>query len=100
MTRGRGASTPFSPKTPKLAGAYIDHLYFEVRALAAKYASLFQIVRLMTDREPEVRAMAALRLPLSRVKDMRGDKDRAVRIACALRLEGADLVAMASDEDE
>ena len=90
----------FFSKNSELAGAYIDHLYFEVRALAAKYASLFQIVRLMTDREPEVRAMAALRLPLSRVKDMRGDKDRAVRIACALRLEGADLVVMASDEDE
>ena len=42
----------FFASNPELAGDYLDHLYFEVRALAAKYANPFQIARLMNDREP------------------------------------------------
>ena len=90
----------FFAADPQQAGAYLDHVYFEVRALAAKYASLFEIVGLLDDREPEVRVMAALRLPLTRIKELRHDRDRKVRVACALRLDGADLLAMAEDADE
>ena len=49
----------FFAKNPEYAGDYIDHLYFEVRALAAKYANPFQVARLMHDPEAEVRAVAA-----------------------------------------
>uniref|UniRef100_UPI003F999700 4Fe4S-binding leucine-rich repeat protein n=1 Tax=Rhodoblastus sp. TaxID=1962975 RepID=UPI003F999700 len=87
----------FFSGNPGLAGRYLDHPYFEVRTLAAKHASLFEIARLMSDKEAEVRAMVAMRLPLARVKDMRRDRDRKVRIACAMRLEGAELLAMAQD---
>ena len=90
----------FFANNPEYAGDYLDHLYFEVRALAAKYANPFQLARLMKDPEAEVRAVAALKLPLVRVRDMRNDKSSAVRQACALRLEGADLVAMAGDEND
>jgi hypothetical protein len=90
----------FFAADPQQAGAYLGHVYFEVRALAAKYASLFEIVGLLEDREPEVRVMAALRLPLNRIKDLRQDRDRKVRVACALRLDGGDLLAMAEDDDE
>ena len=84
---------------PELANDYLQHSYFEVRAVAAKYASVMRLMPLLADPEPEVRAMAAMRLPVERVKALANDPEPRVRIALANRLEGASLVAMLSDED-
>ena len=49
-----------------LADDYLEHPYFEVRALAGRFCSVFRLQRLVNDAEPEPRASAALRLPLQR----------------------------------
>jgi hypothetical protein len=48
---------------PELANDYLTHPYFEVRTVAARYASLFKLGPLLRDPEPEVRAVAVMRLP-------------------------------------
>lgn len=89
----------FFGEHPSLADDYLDHPYFEVRAIATKHANLFRIPAQLADAEPEVRAMAVLRLPGERVKALAWDTDRRVRIAVASRLEGRALLAMLTDED-
>jgi len=89
----------FFKKHPQLANNYLDHSYFEVRAMAAKYASLLRLQTLLIDPEPEVRAMAAARLPTSRLGALARDPEPRVRIVLANRLEGAALVAMLDDPD-
>ena len=89
----------FFKKHPQLANDYLDHSYFEVRAVAAKYASLLRLQALLTDPEPEVRAMAAARLPTSRLGALARDPEPRVRIVLANRLEGGALLAMLDDPD-
>ena len=89
----------FFKRHPQLANDYLDHSYFEVRAVAAKYASLLRLQALLTDPEPEVRAMAAARLPASRLGALARDPEPRVRIVLANRLEGAALLAMLDDPD-
>lgn len=84
---------------PGLADSYLDHPFFEVRSIAARYASPFRLLPLLSDVEPDVRAMAAIRLPASRVLALRSDPDRRVRIALARRLTGEDLVPLLGDPD-
>ncbi len=84
---------------PHLADAYLDHVYFEVRARAARYASVLRLPPLLDDPEPEVRATAASRLPASRIGRLAHDPEPRVRIVIANRLEGAALLAMYSDAD-
>ncbi|MBD3814093.1 MAG: hypothetical protein IE917_18080 [Betaproteobacteria bacterium] len=43
---------------PGLADSYLDHPFFEVRSIAARYASPFRLLPLLSDIEPDVRAMA------------------------------------------
>ena len=48
---------------PALANAYVAHPHFEVRAIAAKHASVFLLPPLLDDPEETVRWNAARRLP-------------------------------------
>ena len=48
---------------PELANDYLDHPYFEARAVAAKHADVFHLPRLLNDPEATVRWSAAHRLP-------------------------------------
>lgn len=57
----------FFRHNPGMADDYLDHPYDEVRAIAARYCSLFRLTPLLDDPEPEVRVGAVLRLPQSRI---------------------------------
>lgn len=89
----------FFMENPGSADGYLDHPYFEVRALAVRFASIFRLSPLITDSDAEVRAGVALRLPVARIESMAADPDRRVRLAVASRLGGKALMAMLSDED-
>ncbi|HXY57813.1 MAG TPA: 4Fe4S-binding leucine-rich repeat protein [Methylocystis sp.] len=45
-----------------LANGYLDDCYFELRTVAAKYASVLRLRALLDDPEPEVREAAPARL--------------------------------------
>ncbi|EIZ77328.1 LRV FeS4 cluster domain-containing protein [Novosphingobium sp. Rr 2-17] len=82
-----------------LADSYLDHPYFEVRACAAQYASVFHLPPLLDDPEPEVRAVTTMRLPADRIRQMAFDEDTRVRVAAAARLQGLDLMPLISDAE-
>ena len=77
-----------------LANEHLTHPYFEVRAVAAKYASDSYLPQLINDPDETVRAHAALSLPRELLVQLRKDPHREVRVRVASRLEGADLYAM------
>lgn len=78
---------------------YLDHPYFEVRAIACRRADVFRLPPLIRDEDETVRLSVAVRLPLAQVVRLRQDPHREVRIRVAMRLEGSELLAMADDED-
>ena len=84
---------------PKLADAYVAHPHFEVRAIAAKHASVFLLPPLLDDLEEAVRWNAARRLPKRLVLKLRTDPHREVRIRVASLLDGAELRPMMRDPD-
>lgn len=84
---------------PELADAQLDHPYFEVRAIAARYASVFRLTALVDDPDETVRLQVALRLPLAQLKRLAADAHREVRIRVALRLPPAELAALRNDPD-
>jgi hypothetical protein len=84
---------------PALAKDYLGHLYFEVRAVAAKHADVFHLPALLADPDATVRWSAAARLPRRFLLRLREDPDREVRIRVAVRLDGTDLVLMLEDSD-
>jgi len=84
---------------PELANAGLDHPYFEVRAVAAKYADPGQLPRLLDDPDETVRWSAALRLPEAFLMRLTRDPHREVRIRVAARLDPADLLLMMKDSD-
>jgi hypothetical protein len=84
---------------PDAADAWLEHPYFEVRAIAARYASIFRITPLMRDRDETVRASVALRLPQTLLVRMMNDPHREVRIRVAQRLAPHLLAALWMDGD-
>lgn len=84
---------------PGLGNEYLDHPYFEVRAIACRHADVFLLQRLIDDEDETVRLSVAVRLPLKQAVKLRNDPHREVRIRVAMRLEGTELLAMAGDED-
>ena len=84
---------------PKLADQYVRHEHFEVRAIAAKHASVFVLLPLLHDPEETVRWNAARRLPKKHILELRHDQHREVRIRIVSLLEDADLVPMLQDPD-
>lgn len=45
----------FLDNNPEISDEVLDHPYFEVRAIATKYASIFRLPALLKDPDPEVR---------------------------------------------
>ena len=84
---------------PELANSYIAHPHFEVRAIAAKHASVFLLPPLLDDPEETVRWNAARRLPKRLVLRLRTDVHREVRIRIASVLDDAELMPMMADPD-
>lgn len=82
-----------------LANDYLDHPYFEARAVAAKHADVFRLPPLACDPDETVRMTVALRLPERHLLALRSDPHREVRIRVASRLNGADLAPMRRDPD-
>ncbi len=82
-----------------LAGGYIHHPHFEVRAIAAKYADIFVLPALLDDPDETVRWNAARRLPHRYILKLRFDPHREVRIRIASRLDDAELIPMMGDPD-
>lgn len=84
---------------PHLANSYLQHPYFEVRAVACKYADVFRLPALAQDEDETVRLSVAMRLPQRQLAALRTDPHREVRIRVAQRLDTAELGAMCSDPD-
>lgn len=84
---------------PHLAKSYIAHPHFEVRAIAAKHASVFLLPPLLDDPEETVRWNAAQRLPKRYHLGLRTDPHREVRIRIVPLLDDAELVPMMEDPD-
>ena len=84
---------------PALANRYLDHPYFEVRAIATKFADMFRLPALLADPDETVRWNAARRLPHRYLLDLRNDPHREVRIRVATLLDAKDLGSMMRDED-
>ena len=89
----------FFARNPELANRYLDHPYFEVRAIATKFADVFALPALLNDPDEAVRWNAARRLPRRYLLDLRNDPHREVRIRVATLLDPKDLTAMMRDED-
>ena len=84
---------------PALAGEYLAHPYFEVRALAAKFADVFQLPPLLADPDETVRWSAVQRLPRGYLLLLRNDPHREVRIRVASLIQGMELSPMIRDPD-
>jgi hypothetical protein len=84
---------------PALANEHLGHAYFEVRAIAARYADVFRLPALMNDPDETVRLQVVLRLPQRQLMRMRDDPHREVRIRVAQCLAVDQLASMLRDED-
>jgi hypothetical protein len=82
-----------------LAGQHLGHPYFEVRAIAARYADLFQLTPLLRDPDETVRLQVALRVPQRQLLSLCDDPHREVRIRVAQRLEATQLSRLMHDPD-
>jgi hypothetical protein len=84
---------------PSLAAQHLNDAYFEVRAIAARHADLFQLTPLLDDPDETVRLQLALRLPQRQLLKLRDDPHREVRIRVAQRIDVAQLPSMLRDAD-
>jgi len=84
---------------PELANLHLGHGYFEVRAVAARYADVFRLPDLIDDPDETVRLQLVLRLPQRHLMRLREDPHREVRIRVAQCLATNQLVSMLHDDD-
>lgn len=84
---------------PELGDAHLAHPYFEVRAIAARHASVFRLIAMIDDPDETVRLQIALRLPLAQLTKLTNDPHREVRIRVAQRLSPTLLATMRNDPD-
>jgi len=89
----------FFRENPELADASLNHPYFEVRAIAVRYASVFRLAGLLHDPDETVRMSVAMRVPQRLLKELADDEDREVRIRVATRLSPPQLVLLRNDPD-
>ncbi|MBT0960509.1 4Fe4S-binding leucine-rich repeat protein [Denitromonas iodatirespirans] len=89
----------FLRANPEEAGAYLDDIFWERRAIAARYAPLTEVMRLKDDPDEVVRRTVALRLPEDALAGMIGDPDREVRQSVAARVPVPLLPRMMYDPD-
>jgi hypothetical protein len=81
------------------ADQHLEHPYFEVRAIAARYADLFHLSPLLRDPDETVRLQVALRVPQRLLLGLCDDPHREVRIRVALRLAPEELGRLMHDPD-
>ncbi|MDO9199127.1 4Fe4S-binding leucine-rich repeat protein [Rhodoferax sp.] len=84
---------------PSLGDEQLTHAYFEVRAIAARHASVFRLTPLIDDPDETVRLQIALRLPLTQLARLANDPHREVRIRVAQRLAPLALATLRGDPD-
>jgi hypothetical protein len=84
---------------PMLSDDQLGHDYFEVRAIAARRASVFRLTALIKDSDETVRLQVALRLPQALLAKLVNDPHREVRIRVAQRLAPPELAALRHDPD-
>ncbi|CAN5203284.1 4Fe4S-binding leucine-rich repeat protein [soil metagenome] len=84
---------------PALGDEQLEHPYFEVRAIAARHASVFRLVAMIDDPDETVRLQIALRLPLAQLSRLATDPHREVRIRVAQRLSPVALATLRNDPD-
>lgn len=84
---------------PQCGDEQLTHAYFEVRAIAARHASVFRLTALIDDPDETVRLQIALRLPLAQLARLASDPHREVRIRVAQRLAPRALAALRNDPD-
>jgi hypothetical protein len=84
---------------PTLGDEQLTHAYFEVRAIAARHASVFHLLSMIDDPDETVRLQIALRLPLAQLARLAKDPHREVRIRVAQRLSPTALVVLRDDPD-
>jgi LRV iron-sulfur cluster protein/leucine rich repeat (LRR) protein len=84
---------------PLLAEDWLAHRYFEVRAIAVRFANVFRVAALADDPDETVRASVAMRVPQTILRKLMRDPDREVRIRVAQRLAPATLPALLADPD-
>jgi len=84
---------------PTLCDAQLEHPYFEVRAIAARFASIFRLPPLMKDPDETVRLQVALRVPQAQLHTLIHDPHREVRLRVAMRLAPDSLLALRLDAD-
>lgn len=82
-----------------LAAHYIQDIFWERRAIAARYLPTSQLQPLLTDPDEAVRRVLAYRVPLVWLMSLRNDPDREVRITVADHLPEQDLELMVQDPD-
>ncbi|WP_374407082.1 4Fe4S-binding leucine-rich repeat protein [Hydrogenophaga sp.] len=84
---------------PELSDDQLGHPYFEVRAIAARHASVFRLPGLMNDPDETVRMQVVLRLAPAQLERMVHDPHREVRLRVAQRMAPDRLAAMRQDSD-
>ena len=89
----------FFRRNPEHAEDHLDDIFWERRAIAARYAPIDRIFRLRTDSDEVVRRVVASRLPDTQLVAMTGDPDREVRLSVAARLPENELQRLVDDKD-
>lgn len=84
---------------PATADEYVNHPYFEVRAIIARHVNVFNLQRLAQDHDETVRLSAVTRLSQAQLKKLVVDPDREVRIRVAQRLDVSELADLMFDAD-
>lgn len=84
---------------PERGNDFLNHPYFEVRAIACRHADVFHLMKMLGDEDETVRMSVAARLPPSLLPRLRDDPHREVRIRVAQRLEPGELAPMIDDAD-
>ncbi len=82
-----------------LAATHLEHPYFEVRAIAARYCDVFHLPPMVEDEDETVRLQVALRVPQRLLQRMVHDVHREVRIRVAQRLDEDHLGQLLKDPD-
>ena len=81
------------------ADNYLADIFWERRAIAARYATVDRIFSLKTDPDEVVRRVVASRLPATQLDSMLRDPDREVRLSVAARLPEQLLHRLLDDPD-
>ena len=89
----------FLRRNPQEASKFLDDLFWERRAIAARHAPAEEVYRLRYDVDEVVRRVVVTRLPEALLATMLSDPDREVRLSVATRLPAELLPRMTRDPD-